>query len=226
MHVCLEKNLNNAYIYIVMYEPLTQVVENLYIGSYRDLQMDTIDDYGVDVVINVAKECQYTPPRNNITYYHYLFDDNPEENISEKFDEIADIIKNNIEQPNGCTTINYKIISVHCMAGKSRSASFILAYLIKYEGMSLKEAYRMLNTKRNIYPNMGFMRQLMDYELKVSGKSSIDYDEICIEFIFDTIGFCPKHLIKETYFSCDKNIDKTVKSISNEIALLAKTLNS
>jgi protein-tyrosine phosphatase len=52
------------------------------------------------------------------------------------------------------------------LAGKSRSPSFILAYLIKYQKMNLDDALVMI---QEVYPkaqpNEGFYRQLRDYEI-------------------------------------------------------------
>lgn len=54
---------------------------------------------------------------------------------------------------------------VHCVAGVSRSATFCIAYLMKYLQMTLLEAYNHVKLKRPIIkPNCGFFRQLIEYE--------------------------------------------------------------
>ena len=54
---------------------------------------------------------------------------------------------------------------VHCVQGISRSASVVLAYLIKYEGMSTDAAVALVKRRRGIAnPNAGFLRQLRAYE--------------------------------------------------------------
>eukprot|EP00523_Entomoneis_sp_CCMP467_P018120 CAMPEP_0168815646 /NCGR_PEP_ID=MMETSP0726-20121227/6312_1 /TAXON_ID=265536 /ORGANISM="Amphiprora sp., Strain CCMP467" /LENGTH=393 /DNA_ID=CAMNT_0008867875 /DNA_START=1 /DNA_END=1182 /DNA_ORIENTATION=+ len=56
-------------------------------------------------------------------------------------------------------------VLVHCMAGVSRSASVVLAYLIEYEEMTLQEAYVHVKQLRPlIFPNDGFFAQLLLYE--------------------------------------------------------------
>lgn len=56
-------------------------------------------------------------------------------------------------------------VMVHCLAGISRSASFVLAYMIRFCGMSLEEAFWCLREQRNVVrPNLGFLHQLIVFE--------------------------------------------------------------
>ncbi len=51
------------------------------------------------------------------------------------------------------------------LSGVSRSATIVLAYLMKYHHNTLKEAYIYLAEKRpQICPNEGFLLQLIRYE--------------------------------------------------------------
>ncbi|KAG8227633.1 hypothetical protein J437_LFUL008710 [Ladona fulva] len=64
---------------------------------------------------------------------------------------------------------------VHCVAGVSRSAALCLAYLMKYERMSLRKAFVHLRSKRpSVRPNTGFFQQLIAYERRLFGRSSVD----------------------------------------------------
>lgn len=60
-------------------------------------------------------------------------------------------------------------VLIHCVAGISRSPSFVIAYLIKYQHMTLYDAYNHVLKRRNIMPNPCFMRNLMAYEQEVLG---------------------------------------------------------
>ena len=70
------------------------------------------------------------------------------------FDEYADIIYNYIQN-------NNKNILIHCFMGSSRSATILLAYLIKYENYTLKKSLEYIKELRNIVnPNTSFYEQL------------------------------------------------------------------
>ena len=54
---------------------------------------------------------------------------------------------------------------VHCAAGVSRSASTVIAYVMKKQGMSRDDAYAFVKKCRpGIYPNTGFRAQLLKYQ--------------------------------------------------------------
>ena len=64
-------------------------------------------------------------------------------------------------------------VLVHCYAGQSRSASFIIGYLIDRAGMSLQEAWAVVRTARPcVHPNQGFLKQLAEYERTVSDQKA------------------------------------------------------
>ncbi|EPT02649.1 phosphatases II [Fomitopsis schrenkii] len=56
-------------------------------------------------------------------------------------------------------------VMVHCVWGMSRSASFVIAFLMADRGMSLDDALKYVVARRKIVrPNSGFMVQLSFYE--------------------------------------------------------------
>ncbi|KAL8427322.1 hypothetical protein Efla_002285 [Eimeria flavescens] len=60
-------------------------------------------------------------------------------------------------------------VFVHCEKGISRSVAVCLAYLIVFEGHSLRSAYHTLRQGRPIArPNIGFIQQLLDLEKRVA----------------------------------------------------------
>ncbi|CAG0890461.1 unnamed protein product [Cyprideis torosa] len=92
--------------------------------------------------------------------------DAPSSCLSAYFDVVGDKI-NDVRRKGGTSL-------VHCIAGVSRSASLCIAYLMKHEGMSLKNAYYHVKGRRPVIrPNNGFFRQLIEYEKKLYRKTSV-----------------------------------------------------
>ena len=63
-------------------------------------------------------------------------------------------------------------VLLHCQSGVSRSATATIAYLMHNKGLAATKAYELVKQKRScINPNLGFIRQLQDYEdtLKADG---------------------------------------------------------
>ena len=85
--------------------------------------------------------------------------------LSKYFDEGADFIAQVI----GTKEASKKDgkVYVHCREGVSRSATLVLAYLIRDHRMGVKEALRTVRNKREIVPNEGFLQQLINYSCKL-----------------------------------------------------------
>lgn len=59
------------------------------------------------------------------------------------------------------------VVFVHCRAGRSRSATAAIAYLIKHANMPLSKAYECVKAIRpSICPNLGFFVSLQEFEKK------------------------------------------------------------
>ena len=78
-------------------------------------------------------------------------------------------------------------VLVHCMAGASRSATIVVAYLMWKEKMKYKDAMDFVKQKRFIiYPNFGFRDQLKKFEEELI-KNEYDINKIS----FDEISWHP-----------------------------------
>lgn len=53
---------------------------------------------------------------------------------------------------------------VHCVMGRSRSATLFLAYLMIEEKMTLVDAIEQVKQRRQIIPNWGFLKQLRELD--------------------------------------------------------------
>ncbi|EFJ09799.1 hypothetical protein SELMODRAFT_27710, partial [Selaginella moellendorffii] len=57
------------------------------------------------------------------------------------------------------------MVLVHCIGGRSRSAAVLIAYLMWKEGCSFDEALESLvECRKSVSPNNGFIRQLHEFE--------------------------------------------------------------
>ncbi|XP_066981433.1 dual specificity protein phosphatase 19 [Macrobrachium rosenbergii] len=138
----------------------TRILNGVILGS-QDVahDLDILTGNKITHILNVA------------TGIHNLFEgwftyktkevlDTPSCRIIDILDECCDFI-HNVVVGGGC-------VLVHCNAGVSRSASVVIAYLMRYYGMNYEEAFKFVKTKRSfIRPNTGFVEQLKEYEKKL-----------------------------------------------------------
>lgn len=61
---------------------------------------------------------------------------------------------------------------MHCYQGISRSATLVLAYLMMRENMSLEDAIVLVRKRREVFPNSGFLRQLIELEEQLQKERS------------------------------------------------------
>ena len=67
-------------------------------------------------------------------------------------------------------------VMIHCQAGVSRSSTIVIAYIMKYSGLSMTSAFHYVKSKRTIVaPNFNFMGQLLEFEQQLNqGQISCD----------------------------------------------------
>lgn len=145
----------------------SEILEWLYLGGYRnstnykELTVRTQINY----ILNVSIECENSFP-GEFVYKKYDLEDTPEQDISAHFEEACEFLEQ--------ARVNSKRALVHCIQGMSRSASFVIAYLMLKQGMTLREAYFFVLSKRSIIrPNPGFLMQLIKLEIKHRGSSTM-----------------------------------------------------
>ncbi len=148
---------------------ISDITDNLYLTSaYGASSPTALRAKGINCIINATMSFQVPTPASH-TEFEYIrvpVDDVPSANLSLYFDRIADKIYEVKKRGGRCL--------VHCYAGRSRSASLIMVYLMKYENMTLKKAHQFVRSRRPVIrPNPGFWKQMIQYERGVRGKSSV-----------------------------------------------------
>jgi protein-tyrosine phosphatase len=155
---------------------MTEIIKNkLYLGDMFDANdAATIKYRNISCIICVAERLKIMNTNPSVKVYNYELSDDYNCNISLYFDEIGEKIKDE------------NTVLVNCVAGVSRSATIVIAYIMKYYNLDLKSAFDLVRKRRNrICPNKKFMECLLDYELSLFGKNSLTHDE-CIKLFYYT----------------------------------------
>ncbi len=132
-----------------------EILKNLHL--YNEPSLNEIMDY--DVIINVATEVTSpllttTTTFDDIEYYHIPWDHNSK--IISSLPYLTELISKSLDAD--------KKVLVHCQCGVSRSASLIIAYIMKINKWGLNEAYTFVKEKApEIGPNMMLVFQLMEW---------------------------------------------------------------
>ena len=166
---------------------IAKVTNELYIGGLSSVKLENLLKLRISHIINCTIEVKNIEEQGIITT-KTMIDDSPTANLQAEFDRVADLIED-VKKRSGR-------VLVHCVAGVSRSASLCLAYLMKYHGMTLLEAHSLLKKARPIIrPNLGFWKQLVEYENLLFGCNSVRMIESPIGFIPDIYKTQTKNMI-------------------------------
>jgi len=142
-----------------------EIIPGVFLGSYASAKdKDWLDQNQITHILTIASGLSPAFP-DNYTYKNVSIRDHPYENILVHFDSSAKFISNAIRK-------NGRVL-VHCQAGVSRSASVIIAYLMKTKNMVLDDAWDYVSERRSIIaPNSGFRQQLRIYSAMGCSQSS------------------------------------------------------
>ena len=134
--------------------PIDHIIDNIYLGDFRTADnMDILRQYNITHIINCAFNLPNKFP-NEITYKRLDLRDEPDQPLIERLEEAYEFIKENKD----------KNIFVHCVFGKSRSASVVIFYIMKEKKINFQEAKNFVKNIRSIVePNSGFELELNKY---------------------------------------------------------------
>uniref|UniRef100_A0A670YR88 protein-tyrosine-phosphatase n=1 Tax=Pseudonaja textilis TaxID=8673 RepID=A0A670YR88_PSETE len=146
--------------------PLTPDLENaelspilpfLYLGNERDAQnLEILLHLNVGHVLNVTTHLPlYHAESGRLRYKRLPATDNNRQDLRQYFEEAFEFIAHQ----------SGKGVLVHCQAGVSRSATIVIAYLMKHTLMTMGDAYKYVKGRRPVIsPNLNFMGQLLQFE--------------------------------------------------------------
>ncbi|KAL2633412.1 hypothetical protein R1flu_004891 [Riccia fluitans] len=149
------------------------ILKHLYIGGLVSARsFHTLQHLGITHVLCLCPnefsiEADYP---DLYEFKSFQIKDVEDEDITRFFEDACTFI-DTVEKAEG-------IVLVHCFEGKSRSAAVILAYLMKRKGQTLLQAWALLKAIHpRALPNDGFMKSLVQLDLKLHGKVSMDWKQ-------------------------------------------------
>ena len=135
-----------------------RILKNLYLGCYEAGSMRTkgLQSLGFTHVLSIGN-LDRMPIGGNFSTKKIQLCDAEDEDIQKHFSESSRWLHDALSNP------RHKVF-VHCWAGMSRSASLVMAYLIKYVCLDFIEAFETVRKSRFwIIPNSGFIAQLKQW---------------------------------------------------------------
>ncbi|XXG83478.1 hypothetical protein AAC387_Pa10g1218 [Persea americana] len=140
-----------------------QIAEDVFLGSVGVASnKDALKNLDVTHILIVARSLEPAYP-NDFIYKKIEVLDSPDTNLEQHFDECFNFIDE-------AKRLGGRVL-VHCFAGKSRSVTIVVAYLMKKYHKSLSQALDLVRSKRpQMAPNQGFMLQLRNFESSLRGQ--------------------------------------------------------
>lgn len=132
-------------------------VGGLYLGNIEGAKLEVLRKHKISAVLTVAAGTELKYDKKDIPNHKIIdAEDWSAYDLSKHFDAALEFIKEHIAKGN---------VYVHCFAGVSRSATIVIAHLMKEKKLPLKETIKYVKSKRSmISPNRGFLEQLEKYE--------------------------------------------------------------
>uniref|UniRef100_A0A671PSK1 protein-tyrosine-phosphatase n=1 Tax=Sinocyclocheilus anshuiensis TaxID=1608454 RepID=A0A671PSK1_9TELE len=138
---------------------ISPILPFLFLGNERDAQdLDLLLRLNIGFVVNITTHLPlYHLDTGLVRYKRLPATDNSKQNLRQYFEEVFEFI----EEAHQCG----RGVLVHCQAGVSRSATIVIAYLMKHTLMTMTDAYKYVRGRRPIVsPNLNFMGQLLEFE--------------------------------------------------------------
>jgi len=175
---------------------ITHVLDRLYLSDFISLSASALSRLGVKLVINATYEIPNVDvPDGTVEFIKLNVNDAVTADIAQYMDMCADRV-HEVRSAGG-------VALIHCALGISRSVTICLAYLVKYEGRTLREAYFELKKKRPIIrPNEGFWRQLIAFETAKRGRATVKLSVYPMGAIPDVYRSAPQTMKIRRYHVC------------------------
>eukprot|EP00434_Breviolum_minutum_P000788 symbB.v1.2.000695.t1/scaffold41.1/size391900/12 len=147
----------------------SQVLEWLFIGGERAAsnRIELIQNH-ITHVLNCCERLPFSSHRTQNERLHLK--DSRDESLSSQLSTAFTFLDKVQEEKGRCL--------VHCRKGASRSVAIVLAYLVLRQRYRLRDAWRLIQSKRPVArPNVGYCRQLVDFEKTSTGVATMKPSE-------------------------------------------------
>lgn len=108
-------------------------------------------------------------------------------------------------------------VLVHCEAGISRSASTVIAYLVKFHDMPLSVAFRHVKDRRSIIcPNSGFVEQLRLFETShrdVSAQDHFGFILFWLRNFVPALKGVSEDEVRQAWLNSDRDLNRTWQAL-------------
>ncbi|KAF2069722.1 hypothetical protein CYY_008963 [Polysphondylium violaceum] len=143
-------------------DDVTRIFPGFYLGSVPAVNRSNLDDHGITHIVSVLNG--FKPKWTNMyKYLHIDIIDTPSAELYQYFEKTFEFIEKGRQEGN---------VLVHCFAGISRSATVVVAYIMRKLKISLEDALGLVTDARPIVcPNEGFMKQLQKYEAEIKAST-------------------------------------------------------
>lgn len=149
-------SLSKHYLYNKGFEA-NEIINGIYLGSI-DSAFD-FDEMKKRNITHIISAIAGFIPGNTTNFTFLIVNalDSENTNLSGCFETTNKFIDN--------VLANHGNVLIHCMSGRSRSASILAAYLMNRKGLDATNSVALIREKRPvIQPNSSFLKQLFDYE--------------------------------------------------------------
>ena len=142
---------------------IDEIIPGLWLGGDDHCNKHKIKKMGFTAVVCIGsvKGSHAKISKRYVNVFALRFPDHETHHITKKeINDVVDFIHKNLNKAG--------VVLVHCHKGISRSATFVIAYLIKYEGYTDEAAIDLVHARHpNTNPNQGFREQLDDWNNKL-----------------------------------------------------------
>ncbi|KAL4646444.1 dual specificity protein phosphatase 22-B-like [Arapaima gigas] len=135
---------------------INKVLPHLYLGNFKDARdKEQLARYNITHILSIHDSA--APLLQEMTYLCIPASDLPSQDLTQHFKESIKFIHESRLKGEGCL--------VHCLAGVSRSVTLVVAYIMSVTSLGWQDALAAVRVARPCAgPNVGFLRQLEDFE--------------------------------------------------------------